>query len=115
MVRVMNPPVTTLAFPRDLLPFAFWPGWTFIGLWTGTEPGFWTAKLRGHRRCEPWQAQAARWLMAQVFGTPELPVRASRLQRFRNGWTFAVVSVATVGLTVLIYTGIPVPFDRWRI
>jgi hypothetical protein len=76
--------VIHLALPRDLSVFVVLPGWIWLGFWTSAKPDLYR--------------DVAGVLMGWWLGVEPKP---SGLERFRNGWTFAVATVLAVGLTWL--------------
>jgi len=81
--------LATLALPRDLFLFAILPGWLWVG--------FWTAAPHPQEVDEEWMA---RQVMGRWLGTFP-PQQYQGVERFRNGWTFAVATVLAVGLSWL--------------
>lgn len=77
-----------LALPRDLVVPIF-VGWLWVGFWTSSVPRV--------DLIDEWLGDVLRGWM----GLPERP--RSRLERYRNGWTFFWATVIALGLGVLCY------------
>lgn len=85
--------LANLTLPRDFsVPLV--AAWIGIGFWAGTEP-----------REDHYQL-VARQIVGQWLGI-WLEHRRSRLERFRNGWTFLWATIVTAGLIFLIYATNP--------
>jgi hypothetical protein len=104
--------LAALTFPRDfsvlIIAALIW-----LGFWTSAKPPEqpllptpWSLGWTG-------QEEGRGVLMSELlkgdgpWTTIALEPKRSRLERFRNGWTFLIGTVLTVGLIVLIYATNP--------
>lgn len=88
--------LAALTLPRDFsVPLV--AAWIWLGFWASVKP----QKPPVDVKWEALSASLGEDLASLLVVAPER--RRSRLERFRNGWTFVAGTVLAVGLIVLIY------------
>lgn len=98
--------LANLTLPRDLsVPIAIVWGVLLVWICVGMDN-----RLAAKRGVDPWQNQAARWIIANWLHVGENKiVDAPRkgLERIRNGWGLIGITIVAVGLIFTIYATNP--------